>query len=99
MQAEKIFISGKISGLHYFYAYKRFAAAEKYLTELGYKVTTPMCLCQKNWSWLRCMAVCLWNLIQCNTIYMLENWKDSQGARIEYAIACLLRKNIIFQIL
>lgn len=97
MPKEKIFISGKISGYHYYYAYQKFAKTDKYLSKLGYKVVNPMCLCQRNWSRLRCMAVCLWNLIHCDTIYMLEDWKDSRGARIEYTIACLLRKDIIFQ--
>lgn len=97
MPKEIIFISGKITGLNYNYAWHKFAAAEKYLTRMGYRVINPMCLCEKGWSWLRCMAVCLWNLLRCDSIFMLENWEYSRGARIEYRVARLLNKNIIKQ--
>lgn len=103
MLKERIYIAGKVSGLNYNYAWHQFAAAEKHLTSQGrktgkrQKVVNPMVICRKEWSWLRCMIVCLRYLIQCDTIYLLENWKYSRGAKIEYTIACLLRKNIIFQ--
>lgn len=94
----KIFISGKISGLNYHYAFQRFQAAEKRLTQLGFTVVNPMKRCKPHWSWLRCMAVCLWHLIRCTDIYMLDNWKYSRGARIEYWVALKLNKNIIYQV-
>lgn len=97
MQAEKIFISGRVSGLHYDYAYQKFASANKLLEKMGYKVINPMCICHRNWSWIRCMAVCIWNLIQCDAIYMLEDWDLSKGSKIEYRIARMLKKKIIFQ--
>ena len=93
----KIFISGKISGLHYYYAYHKFATAEKHLERMGYKVVNPMCLCKRDWSWARCMILCLLHLLHCQSIYMLENWEYSRGAKIEYRIARLLNKKIIFQ--
>lgn len=97
MHKTKIYISGKVSGLNYYYAYHKFAAADKYLSQMGYKVINPMCLCHRDWSWLRCMIVCLWHLIPCLYIYMLDGWEYSRGARIEYRIAQLLNKKIIKQ--
>ena len=47
----KIFISGKITGLNYYYAFQKFKAAEKRLTQLGYEVKNPMRLCKPHWSW------------------------------------------------
>lgn len=93
----RIFISGKITGLGYLVAYHRFASAEKKLSRMGYNVANPMCICNKNWSWLRCMVVCLWNLLFCPTIYMLDGWEDSRGAKIEHRVARLLGKNITYQ--
>lgn len=49
------------------------------------------------WPWLVCMAVCLWHLLGCSYVYMLRNWWDSKGARIEHKIATLLGKKIIYQ--
>ena len=91
----KIFVSGKISGEDYYMAYRKFSDAEKHLESLGYKVVNPMVLCKKHWSWLRCMAVCLWHLVGCKGIYQLPDWRLSRGARIEYRIAKLLNKNIL----
>lgn len=46
----KIFISGKISGLNYHYAFQRFQAADKRLTQLGFTVVNTMKLCKPHWS-------------------------------------------------
>lgn len=92
-----IFISGKITGLNHYYAFQKFKAAEKRLTQLGYEVKNPMRLCKPHWSWLRCMAVCLWNLIRCPEVYFLDNYTYSRGARIEYRVALFMKKTIIIQ--
>ncbi|MBE6294258.1 MAG: DUF4406 domain-containing protein [Bacteroidales bacterium] len=91
----RIFISGKISGLNYYYAYNKFAMAEKRLEKMGYKVINPMCKCNKDWNWLRCMIVCLYHLLRCKSFYQLDNWMYSRGARIEYRIARFFKKDII----
>ena len=89
----KIFISGKVSGIEYYVAYQTFANADRMLSQQGYNVINPMKICKKRWSWLRCMAVCLWHLTWCHKIYQLDNWRDSCGARIEYKWAKLLKKD------
>ena len=48
-------------------------------------------------SWSLCMLVCLWHLTGCSYIYMLNNWRDSRGARIEHRWAKFLHKHIIYQ--
>lgn len=91
----KIFVSGKISGEDYYKAYQKFSTAEKRLEAMGYKVVNPMVLCKKHWSWVRCMAVCLWHLVGCKGIYQLPDWRLSRGARIEYKIAKFFNKDIL----
>lgn len=91
----KVFISGKVSGIEYYVAYQTFANADRRLSSMGYQVINPMKLCRKNWSWLRCMAKCLWAIYFCDKIYQLPNWQESRGARIEYKWAKLLRKRIL----
>ncbi len=90
----RIFISGKVSGGEYYTTRRKFSDAEKHLESLGYQVINPMLLCEKHWSWLRCMAVCLWHLSKCHGICLLPDWRHSRGARIEYRLACSLKKDI-----
>lgn len=91
----KVFISGKVSGMPYLVAYGMFANTDRILSKMGYKVVNPCCLCKKDWSWLRCMMVCLWNLVWCDCIYQLDNWQESRGARIEYKWAKWLGKQVL----
>ena len=49
------------------------------------------------WPWLVCMILCLWRLTWCSHIYMLRDWEESRGAKIESRWARLLHKHIIYQ--
>lgn len=91
----KVFISGKVSGIEYYVAYQTFANADRQLSSMGYQVINPMKICRKNWSWLRCMAKCLWAIMFCDKLYQLDNWQESRGARFEYKWAKFLRKRIL----
>ena len=91
----KVFISGKVSGIEYYVAYQTFANADRQLSSMGYQVINPMKICRKNWSWLRCMAKCLWAITFCHKIHQLPNWEERRGARIEYRWAKLLNKSFL----
>lgn len=93
-QMEKVFISGKVSGLPYAYAQERFNRAASLFQGCG--VHNPVKLCKPTWSWPRCMIVCLWHLMKCDTVVFMDNWQDSRGARIENRMARLLGKKIIY---
>ena len=88
----KVFISGKVSGLNIAVAFLKFREAEVQLTKWGYETVNPMRLCKPSWSWFRCMIVCLWHLTWCDKIYLLDNWHESRGSRIEYKYAKFLGK-------
>lgn len=47
--------------------------------------------------WQMCMEACLRELLSCEVIYMLNNWKQSRGARVELAVAVELGLQVIFQ--
>lgn len=93
----KIFISGQVSGIDYKTAKYNFLRAERYWQKKGYQVVNPTKLCNKNWSWIRCMIVCLWNLAKCRYVYFLPNYVYSRGATIELKAAKLLNKVIYFR--
>ena len=95
---QKIQILGKISGMPYSYAKGLFDDAECWL-QLRYingKIINPTKLCNKNMLWFTCMFKCLYSIIFCaNSVYLLDNWKQSRGAKIELFIALLFNKKIL----
>jgi len=98
MKQQKIQILGKISGFTYSYAKSLFDDAESWLKirYIGAKIINPTKLCNKNMLWLFCMLKCIFSIIFCaNSVYLLDNWKQSRGAKIELFIALLFNKKIL----
>ncbi|MEG1572803.1 MAG: DUF4406 domain-containing protein [Bacteroidales bacterium] len=91
---EKVYIAGKISGLNPMVAFHRFSFAEFFLAE-RYKVENPMRFCPRYWGWFRCIVKCIFRLARCQKIYLLDNWEQSKGAKIEVLFAILMNKKII----
>ena len=92
-----VFISGAISSRDYTHAFHHFVRLEKRFLNSGYNVWNPMRNCNVNWSWLRCMIVCLYNLAKYDAVIFLEGWENSLGSNIEYRVAKLLGKELIFE--
>jgi hypothetical protein len=95
---KKIYIAGKISNMPYDVAVRNFWRAEKKLSPKG-ETINPIRICKENWSWFRCMIVCIYYLIRhCDRIYLLDNWTESTGARIEVIVAIITKKKILRKI-
>lgn len=100
----KVYFSGKINGLELREAKNNFALAiaefeflfrgsvSRSINPFNIK---PLLGIEKYWCY---MIADIFQLLKCDTIYMLNNWKDSRGAKIELAIAILTRKKILFQL-
>jgi len=111
MKKDRIFISGKVSGTDLEETKLKFIDAEdyvwdnltyeKYGTELFFKVQNiinPIKLgLTFNHLWIYCMLVSIYNLLKCQSVYMLKDWKESKGARIEHWIAKKLGFKIYYQ--
>jgi hypothetical protein len=88
----KIYIAGKISGLVYEDALQAFVDAESVVQALGYEPVNPM---RENgldgdgnvYAWSEYMKRDIPHLLRCDGIYLLSNWQDSKGARLEKHIA------------
>lgn len=86
--SKRIYISGAITGTTDYM--ERFAEAEKSLTEAGYEVVNPSKLClimPETATHKEYMDICIPLLKICESIYMLDGWKESKGANIEKNIA------------
>ena len=94
----KLYISGKISGTDLTHTRKRFSDVADKLQSLGHEITNPLCNgLSEHDPWEEHMAKDIIDLLQCEGIYMLQGWEDSQGARIEHAIAKELRKVVFYE--
>lgn len=90
----KIYIAGKINGLE---NYKEiFKKAEDKLIKNGDRCMNPSVL-GEGFPYEAYMPICLAMLECCDIIYMLDNWEDSKGAKVELAYAKLQGKKIIYQ--
>lgn len=85
---KKIYISGKISDMPYEEAFNNFLKAEHALKQIGFEVVNPMKLDHKNAvTWSDYMRTDIKALMDCDNIFMLSNWRKSEGAKLEKHIA------------
>jgi hypothetical protein len=96
----RIYIAGKISGLDYNECVAKFSRAETALRVSDWgEVANPM-KCKifgRNDDWEWCMGMCILMLLRCEAIYMLRDWRESRGARIEYGVAKEIGMEILYQ--
>lgn len=88
---EKIYICGQVSGLHHDRVYHKFASWEYNLNKLGFEVVNPMKLISRHTKYAEMMRTRIHALTECNSIFILDDWKESQDSRLEYDLALKLR--------
>ena len=94
----KIYLSGKISGTDLDYVRRLFDKVANTLRALGHEVTNPLCNgLSETAPWEEHMAKDIIDLLQCEGIYMLQGWEDSQGARIEHAVAKEIGLKVMYE--
>ena len=94
----RIYVSGKISGLHYEEKKNRFYDCQALLESIGFEVVNPITMgLNQEATWEQHMVKDIELLLSCDSIYMMDNWTQSTGAGIEYDIAFRLGKDIWFE--
>jgi len=84
----KIYISGKISDLPTEQVKEKFAKAEAQIRAFGHEPVNPLDNgLPSTATWAQQMTASLAMLFECDAIYLLPDWGDSRGARIEANIA------------
>ena len=91
---KRVYISGKITGLSEKEWTDNFEAAEKALTEAGYRIINPAKV-KVDLDYSEYLTIDIILLGRCDAIYMLDNWQDSNGARAERAAAEALNLTVI----
>lgn len=90
---KKVYISGKVTGIKK-EAARLFQEAEDFINKEGdFVAVNPMKLdhSQHDKSWEAYMKMCITALMDCDYIFMLNNWRWSEGARVELELATTLR--------
>ena len=95
----KIYISGKISGLPLKNVIDKFNMHAAFLKLKGYEPVNPIEVSpyREDKQWHDYMVDDFAALLKCEAIYMLKDWGQSRGARIEYQIAKELGLQILFE--
>ena len=84
---KKVYLSGRMSGLEEEEFKAIFKEAEEELIEMGYEVINPCEIDYIPEDYAGQLLIALGELAKCDAIYLLENWKESNGARCEYWFA------------
>lgn len=94
----KIYIAGKISGLNRDNMIKKFEVAQKSLVTEGHQVFIPCVLpAYEEVSHEDYMHICYAMIDICDAVYMLSDWQQSKGARLELQYAADHRKKILYE--
>ena len=93
----RIYISGKMTGLDKKEYVGKFNAAEKRLRGEGHEVIIPITVGAYGLDYEKSMAIDLILLESCDGIYMLDNWKESKGAKTERRHAMSKGIDIIYE--
>ena len=92
-----IYISGKVTGIES-EAKILFAKAQKELEAIGYETINPILLpAEHDKKWRSYMRECIAALAYADCMFMLENWQESKGAKIELEMGSHLCLDIIYQ--
>jgi len=97
---KRIFISGKITGLSREEAGDNFYNVEAKFRAEGHECFNPIRMADKvgwNLPYNYYMSECLKELPYCDAIYMIKNWRESRGAKIEYMVAKQLGLDIMYE--
>lgn len=94
----KVYVAGKVTGLEAIEVRKNFIRAEVNLRDKGHLVITPRGIMDcEGFEHDDYMHICYAMIDVCDAVYMLRNWKDSKGARMELGYAREWHKKIMWE--
>lgn len=91
---KKIYIAGRVTGYPEYR--EHFKREEDKLIAEGHVCMNPSVL-GEGFPWEIYMPICYAMIYACDTIYLLSNWQDSRGAKLEYDYAVEHGLEIMFE--
>lgn len=92
-----IYVAGKVTGLPAEECAAKFKKAQEALEVKGWTVLNPCEFIENSERWETAMRMALTLLNMADSVYFLPDWKDSEGAKMEFAIAQKLELNMVFE--
>ena len=89
----KVYIAGKITDCPDYM--EQFAEVERMLQKQGHATMNPTVL-PPGFEHHEYMKICFAMIDACEEVYMLDNWRDSKGAKMEHDYAVANGKTIMF---
>lgn len=88
MTKKKIYIAGKVTGEPIPECTMKFVSAQVALERLGHIAVNPLAVVG-DWKcpWDLAMRKCIVALMDCDMVFMLDDYKNSPGAKLELSIA------------
>lgn len=83
----RIYIAGKTGGLDMEKVRLNFESAAAHLRKWGFEPISPLAYCEDGLPWVDCILTLLPVLKTCQGIYLLDNWEDSDSAKVEKLFA------------
>jgi len=90
-----VYISGPISGQDKATQRFNFDSAQAEWEAKGYMVINPFPIAKESYE--EGLRACIKLLCECDTIYMLNGWSKSIGAKLEHKIASAIGMNILYE--
>jgi len=83
----KVYLSGKVTGLDSRETVKKFGDYENRLKALGYAVANPVAEISPLARWDVAMKKAIVIMMECDAIFLIEDWLQSRGAKIEFELS------------
>lgn len=87
MTTKKCYIAGRVTGEKREKSEEKFRRAEDMIKRAGLQPVNPLKIAQEADSTREAMKKLLPELLQCDSILLLDDWEFSEGARIEALLA------------
>ena len=99
MTKKKIYIAGKVTGEPPHKTALKFALAKRQIEKLGHEAVNPIEVVG-DWEcpWDLAMRKCIVALMACDMIFMLDDYKNSPGAKLELSLAEALEIHVLYEI-
>lgn len=96
----KVYIAGKVTGENREHCRYKFGYVSSELRKKGHSVINPFAMFEDMRGYFEKedeMTICFAAITVCDAVYMLTDWHDSEGAKMEHKFALDHGKKIIYQ--